>query len=201
MLRQLTAIIMIFITSFALFVNPVNAESISVSSFERNNNVSDLNMKLNSSDTRSIPFLQGVINGAKAAGGLVIDGTTFAGETVIDGAKAAGGLVVDGTTFAGETVIDGAKAAGGLVINRIKVIENVGDAVETVEDIIKIVSVGGTAICVIGGVASTSIFPPAAAILPYCSAIGIVDTGNAVTKAIKKPEQARRAWNILSHAF
>ena len=78
------------------------------------------------------------------------------------------------------------------------------DIMDKAEDIITIVTVGGTAVCVVGSVASTSIFPPAAAILPYCSAIGILDSSNAVTKVIKKPQQAKQAkqvWNIFSHAF
>ena len=82
-----------------------------------------------------------------------------------------------------------------------EVVDTFVDVMDKAEDIITIVTVGGTAICVIGSIASTTVFPPAAAILPYCSAIGIIDSGQAVTKAVKKPKQARRAWNILNHAF
>ncbi|MEM8828170.1 MAG: hypothetical protein AAGE96_02300 [Cyanobacteria bacterium P01_G01_bin.19] len=76
--------------------------------------------------------------------------------------------------------------------------ETLGNTMETVEDIIEVVTIGGTAICIVGSVASTTVFPPAATILPYCSAVGILDGGSTVTKVIKKP---KRAWNVLSHVF
>ena len=88
-----------------------------------------------------------------------------------------------------------------MVNNAGETMNSVGEALETAEDIIEIVTIGGTAICIVGSIASTSFFPPAAAILPYCSAIGIIDSGNAVTKVIKKPKQAKQAWNLFSHAF
>ena len=138
MLRQLTAIVMVFCTSFILFVNPVRAESFTLDSID----YSQLSDLYNNT--------QEIVNSA---------------EEFVD-------------VFV--------------------------DIMDKAEDIITIVTIGGTAVCVVGSVASTSIFPPAAAILPYCSAIGILDSSNAVTKVIKKPQQAKQAkqvWNIFSHAF
>ena len=138
MLRQLTAIVMVFCTSFILFVNPVRAESFTFDSID----YSQLSDLYNNT--------QEIVNSA---------------EEFVD-------------VFV--------------------------DIMDKAEDIITIVTIGGTAVCVVGSVASTSIFPPAAAILPYCSAIGILDSSNAVTKVIKKPEQAKQAkqvWDIFSHAF
>ena len=77
-------------------------------------------------------------------------------------------------------------------------VETLGNTMETIGDIIEVVTIGGTAICIVGSVASTTVFPPAAAILPYCSAIGILDGGSTATKVIKKQ---KTAWNVLSHVF
>lgn len=72
--------------------------------------------------------------------------------------------------------------------------DNVDPAMETAEDIIEV----ATVVCIVGSITSTTILPPAAAILPYCSAIGILDGGNATTKMIK---QRKKAWNAMSHVF
>ena len=79
-----------------------------------------------------------------------------------------------------------------------EIIDNLGGAVEAVGDVIEVITVGGTIICIAGSIASTTVLPPAAAILPYCSAIGILDGGNAATKVIKKP---KTAWNVLKYVF
>ena len=74
----------------------------------------------------------------------------------------------------------------------------IGDVINQAGEIIEVVTLTGTVICVVGSVASTTVLPPAAAILPYCSAIGILDGGNAATKMINKP---KKAWNVLSHVL
>ena len=79
-----------------------------------------------------------------------------------------------------------------------EIVDTLGDVMETVGDIVEIVTIGGTAICIASSIVSTTVLPPAAALLPYCSAIGIVDSGHAVTKVIKKPKKALR---ILKYAF
>jgi len=86
----------------------------------------------------------------------------------------------------------------GIYVTTKEVVNTVGDAMEIAEDIVEVVTIGGTAICMVSSIASTTILPPAAALLPYCSAIGILDSGHAVTKVINKP---KKVLHVLGHAF
>lgn len=74
-----------------------------------------------------------------------------------------------------------------------RVAEKAGVVANKVENVIEIVTVSGTAICIVSSVASTTVLPSAAVILPYCSAVGILDSGNALAVAQNK----RTIWNVL----
>ncbi len=80
--------------------------------------------------------------------------------------------------------------------NKKEIVNTVEDIIHTVSDATEIVIGGGTIICVAGSLASSTIFPPAAALLPYCPAIGVAG-GVEVVKTIK-PAKALR---ILKYAF
>ena len=85
-----------------------------------------------------------------------------------------------------------------MLVNAGNAVDQIENVIDQVGEIIEVVTLTGTVVCIVGSVASTTVLPPAAALLPYCSAIGILDGGNAATKVIRKP---KRAWNVLNHVF
>ena len=179
MLRKFTVIITIFVTSFVLLSSPVQAEEFFVVSL--NNSFINYNQLSNIYAT-----------------------TKQVGSTIGDGIETVGSIISDGIEIVGDSV--GSFNDNFIDYNQLssmynttkEVVGTVEDTMETVGNIVEIVTVGGTIICITGSIASTTVLPPAAALLPYCSAIGILDSGHAVTKVVKKPT---KALSILSHAF
>ena len=191
MFRQLTAIVTVFITSFVFFITPVRAESLPFNFIDLNHlsSIQTTAQEITNSLGEKAENLRDVID---------LNQLPSIQLTAQEIANSVGGKAENLRNVIDLNQLPSIQLTAQEIVNSVEgLVETVEGVVEIAGDVFEIVTIGGTTICLVSGIASTSVFPPAAAILPYCSAIGIIDSGNAVTKMVKKPKQAKQAWNKL----
>ena len=145
MFRNLITIFTVIIFTFVLLINPVYAESISIN-FNQDNNTIFNHDKL-SKNNALLSNISFIKNTVTSAIDKVENATEATVSTIGNLARTTANTVV---TIAGTTV-------------------------NTAENVIRIVRAGGTIICITGDLVGTAFFPPAAMLLPYCSAIEILN--------------------------